>query len=61
MSDKVNFSKTLFSMSAPGADYFELVMIFQHICTDMGGTLSLLLKIGVCSHVVYVKLHDLNI
>lgn len=41
MSDKVNFSKTLFSMSAPGADYFELVVIFQHICTDMGYSLSL--------------------
>lgn len=36
MSDKVNFSETLLSMSAPGADYFGLVMIFQHICTDMG-------------------------
>lgn len=36
MSDKVNFSKTLFSMSAaPGAAYFELVVIFQHICTDV--------------------------
>lgn len=41
MSDKVNFSKTLFSMSAPGADYFELVVIFQHICTDTGYSLSL--------------------
>lgn len=35
MSAKVNFSKTLFSASAPGAAYFELVVIFQHICTDV--------------------------
>lgn len=40
MSDKVNSSKTLFSMSAPGADYFELLVIFQHICTDVGHSLS---------------------
>lgn len=43
MRNKVNFTKTLFSMSAPGADYFELVMIFQHICTDVAHSLSFLL------------------
>lgn len=38
---EVNFGKTLFSMSAPGADYFELAVIFEHVCADLGYLLSL--------------------
>lgn len=57
MSDEVHFSKTLFSMSAPGADYFELVVIFQHVCADLLAELTSLNRF--CSHVV--ELHVLNI
>lgn len=62
MSDKVNFSKTLFSVSAPGADYFERGRdISAHL--HRHGRLTELTALNrlVLSHVVYVKLHDFNV
>lgn len=54
MSDKVNFSKTLFSMSAPGADYFELVMdisahLYRHgLLAELTALNRLALPCGLC-------------